>query len=109
MLFKPEHIEMIKKGEKTQTRRNWKKRMAKKDGIYKVKTQMLSKEYHCKIKVTKDPYKQRLGDINTYDALEEGGYTLNEYKEIWESINGSWDDEMEVDVIEFELYNPTKE
>jgi hypothetical protein len=107
MLFKPEHIKMIKEGKKTQTRRNWKRRMVKKDGIYKVKTQMLSKEYHCKIKV-KDVYKQRLKDIGFCDAVKEGGYSVEEYKEVWERINGSWDDNMEVYVIDFELYNPMK-
>jgi uncharacterized protein YqfB (UPF0267 family) len=101
MLFKPEHVEMIRKGIKTQTRRNWKKRMVKPGGIYKVKTQMLSKDYHCTIKV-KSCLKERLRDISAFDAMCEGNYTPHEFKEIWMKINGSWDRNMEVYVIDFE-------
>lgn len=100
MLFKQEHIPMILNGRKTQTRRNWKRQMVKVDGIYKVKTQMLSKEYYCKIKVTK-VWKQKLGKMRA--SIYEGYDTLQEYIDIWTKINGSWNPEMEVYVIDFEV------
>ncbi len=38
------------------------------------------------------------------DAKKEGGYSLKEFKEVWRDINGAWDPELEVWVVEFELY-----
>jgi hypothetical protein len=104
MLFKPEHIEMIKNGKKRVTRRNWKRRMVKVGGIYKVKTKMLSKDYHCKIKVN-DVSKDRLGNMNKLSAMNEGYETVEDYKKVWENINGknSWNDDLKVYVISFEL------
>ncbi|OPY24958.1 MAG: hypothetical protein A4E26_00073 [Methanobacterium sp. PtaU1.Bin097] len=101
MLFKPEHVEMIKNGTKTQTRRNWKRRMVKPGGIYKVKTEMLSKDYHCKIKVT-DVRKEMLYGLTVEDAQKEGYNSIEEYEKVWESINGSFDN-ICVYVIDFEL------
>jgi hypothetical protein len=51
-----------------------------------------------------DVYEQPLGEMNETDAQREGGYTLAEFKETWEAINGedSWDDSKEVWVVEFE-------
>lgn len=102
MLFKTEHIEMIKKGTKTQTRRNWKRRMVKPGGIYKVKTKMLSKDYHCKIKVI-SVNKEKLFDMNEDDFIAEGYTDPNEFWDIWEKINGK-PENICVYVIDFELY-----
>lgn len=102
MLFKPQHIRMIADGTKTETRRDWKKPMAKLGGEYKVKKSMMSKEYYATIKCTA-LFKQRLGDMRNKDADREGGYTLAEFKQIWIEINGSWDDNQIVTVVEFEM------
>ncbi len=109
MLFKPEHVEMIKNGTKTQTRRNWKRRMVKvydpehpeRGGIYKVKTQMLSKDHHCKIRVT-DVRREMLYGLTLEDAKKEGYNSIEEYEKVWEEINGSFDN-IWVYVVDFEL------
>lgn len=103
MLFKPEHIKMILAGTKTATRRDWKKPMVKVGGVYKVKTKMLSNEYHCKIKVLK-LYKQQLGNMTLEDVIKEGYQTWIDFREIWVKINYFFAPKKVVDVVEFELY-----
>ena len=102
MLFKPEHKDMILNGTKTATRRVWKKPMVKVGGIYKAKLQMLSKDYFAKIKVTK-LYKQTIVDMSFDDLKKEGYDTIDEFKKIWIEINGFWNTDAIVDVIEFEV------
>ena len=102
MLFKPKHKEMILNGTKTATRRAWKKPMVKIGGIYKAKLQMLSKDYFTKIKVTK-LFKQQLIDMDFKDIKKEGYNSLEDFKEVWIKINGFWDTDTEVYVIEFEV------
>ena len=102
MLFTPEHVEMIKKGVKTQTRRDWKKRMVKVGGVYKVKTKMLSKDYHCKIMV--DNIRQELlKRISEEDAKKEGCKDVWEYFLVWSKINKRWNGDLCVYVIDFHL------
>lgn len=93
---------MILAGRKTETRRAWKKPMAKVGGVYKVKTKMLSKEYHCQIIVV-GMRKERLGDITEEDSRKEGYASIPEYYDVWEKINGrgSWNPNQEVYVIDF--------
>lgn len=104
MLFRPEHVEMILSRTKTQTRRAWKRPMAKVGGIYKVKTRMLSKEYYCLIEVV-GLGAERLGDITEEDVRKEGYGSISEYMDVWERINGrgSWQPEKVVYVIDFRL------
>ena len=102
MLFKPEHKDMILRRSKTATRRIWKSPRVKIGGVYKAKLQMLSKDYFAKIKV-EALYKQALGKMKHVDALQEGYESLAEFKKIWIEINGSWNANLIVDVIEFEL------
>ncbi len=102
MLFKPEHKDMILAGRKIATRRVWKKPRVKVGGIYKSKLQMLSKDYFAKIKVIK-LFKQRLGDMTQRDCEKEGYYEMGEFRNIWIKINGGWNPDLLVDVIEFEV------
>jgi len=108
LLFKPEHVEPILRGIKTQTRRTWKKPRVKVGGIYKAKTKLFSKEYFALIKVT-GLRKERLGDITPEDAQAEGGYTVEEFKKVWQRIIGEWDPEQEVWVVEFEVISKNDE
>ena len=101
MLFKEPHKPMILEGSKTATRRVWKVPRVKVGGVYKAKLKMLSKDYFAKIKVHK-LFKQPLKDMTEEDAIKEGYPTLEKFKNVWSIINGNWDDELIVDVIEFE-------
>jgi uncharacterized protein YqfB (UPF0267 family) len=102
LLFKDWHIQPILRGEKTQTRRVWKAPRAKVGSVHLAKTQMLSEYYFAKLRILKVE-KQRLGDISEEDAMKEGGYTLSEFKNIWIQINGDWNPDLEVYVVEFKL------
>ena len=43
------------------------------------------------------------------EARAEGGYTLEEYKCIWISINGNWNDDQIVWVVDFEFRRRNEE
>jgi hypothetical protein len=101
ILFKPEHMQPIQKGIKTQTRRVWDSPRAKVGSIHKAKLQMLSKDYFAKLHILKI-HQEKLGDITPEDAKKEGGYTVPQFKRKWEMINKSWDPELLVYVVEFE-------
>lgn len=102
ILFKPEHIEMIKTGRKTQTRRVWKAQRAKVGSLHKIKTAMISPAFYGFIEI-KNVYREPLGSMTDADAKAEGYNTLEEFRAVWERINGpgSWDPEMYVYVVEF--------
>ncbi len=115
MLFKPQHKEMILNGTKTQTRRAWKKPMAKIGGIYKCKLQMLSKEYFAKIEVIK-MWREYLDECSEEDAIKEGYGTKAEYLKVFEEINPKYEKEVwsnpkefpKIWVIEFKLVEVCK-
>jgi len=53
-------------------------------------------------------YPERLGDISEEDARKEGGYTIEQFKEVWRDITEAWTPEIEVTVYEFEMVEPEK-
>lgn len=46
--------------------------------------------------------RKSLGDFTEEDAKREGGYTLEQFKEVWKGIHGEWDEDQSVYVIHFE-------
>jgi ParB/RepB/Spo0J family partition protein len=54
------------------------------------------------LEVTK-VYRKRLGDFDDADAQREGGYTLDEFKQVWKQLHGVWDPDEVVYVIQFQL------
>ncbi len=86
MLFKPEHVEPILVGTKTQTRRIWKKPRAKVGAIHLAKTKMLSKEFFARLEVL-DVYQERLKDISDEDASAEGYHNAAAYRVAFCRIN----------------------
>lgn len=104
MLFKPEHVDMIKMGEKTATRRDWKRWQVKEGGIYPVQTKMFQPKTDCEafIKVTKR-YKEKFKNMELEDVLKEGYSSMEHFKDIWKRINGEYPDpEQQIYVVEFE-------
>ena len=103
MLFQEEHIEQIREGEKTQTRRDWASPQATAGNVYIASTELLTshEEADCYIRVL-DIRKEALGEITPYAAEREGGYTVEEFREVWREINGEWEPHKTVTVVEFE-------
>jgi len=103
MLFQAEHIEQIRRGEKTQTRRLWESRQAKPGSVHIASTELFTShdEANCYIRI-EDVWTELLREMTVADADAEGGYTLAEFKQVWRDINGVWDPGQEVTVVEFE-------
>jgi hypothetical protein len=104
MLFKPEHIPMIRSGRKTQTRRTWKTPRAKVGSTHLLKTQMLSSENFGRIEIL-NVHREPLSSMTDIDARAEGYDTLDEFRVVWERINGpgSWDPDLWVYVVQFKF------
>jgi hypothetical protein len=47
--------------------------------------------------------RKRLADFTELDAEREGGYTLEEFKKVWQNIHGEWNENKVVYVIHFSL------
>ncbi len=93
---------LILSGRKTQTRRVWKKPRARVGAVHKAKTALFSRDNFALIRII-GLRRERLGDITLEDVRREGYDTLEEFKEVWIRINKSWDPELEVYVVSFEL------
>jgi hypothetical protein len=102
MLFKPEHLDSIYKGAKTQTRRIWKKQRANVGAIHQIKLKMLEKKNYGKILI-KNVWKQKLLDITDKEASSEGGYTRESYIKKWFEINPKSPKNPELFVVEFKF------
>ena len=100
LIFKKEHIPLITRRLKTQTRRRH-RNVLKAGRVYSVKTNYFTTTGH-RVRITR-VRRERLGDISEEDALAEGGYTVEEFVDVWRRINGSWDPDDEIIVYEFEL------
>ena len=102
ILFHPEHVQPILDGMKIKTRRLGKKRW-KVESVHKAKIAMINKDYFALLRIL-TIHKEPLGAMTEKDAWDEGGYTLEGYKEEWEKINGagSWDPDLIVWVVQFE-------
>ena len=103
LIFREEHIRLILKGVKTQTRRRH-KRPRRVGKVYRVQRNWYEWT-DIRILITR-AYRQRLGDMTPEEARKEGGYTLEGFRRVWEEINGSWDPDEVVWVYEFKLYQP---
>lgn len=99
ILFKPEHVDPIKKDIKTQTRRLGKLRW-KVGSIHQAKTSFKkdSTFAHLLIKALR---KEPLGDITEADAKAEGYNNVAEYQEAFKLIYGRWVPDLSVWVIDF--------
>ena len=102
ILFKHSHIFPILIGLKTQTRRTWEKARIKPGSIHLAKTEMISKQFFARLRVL-EVYQERLCDMTEQDAWEEGGYTLDSYRETFQRIYGFWDDNRIVWTVKFEI------
>lgn len=105
LLFQPEHIEKIRAEEKTTTRRDWSPNYAgvTVGNVYIASPRMFitDEDADCYVRIT-DTYPEPLGEMTNRDADREGGYTLSEFRNLWRDLNGEWDPEQTVTVVDFD-------
>ncbi|MGA2310442.1 MAG: ParB/RepB/Spo0J family partition protein [Candidatus Bathyarchaeia archaeon] len=96
--FRLSHMDPILKGVKTQTSRK---------GIPDPKVRVGARihaavwEPHFADLVITSIERKRLGDFTDEDARREGGYTLEQFREVWKNIHGEWDENEFVYTIQF--------
>ena len=95
--FSKIHADAILEEIKTQTSRK-----AKDPRLLKGVTVRAQVTHFADLQVT-DVYRKKLGDFSDEDAKREGGYTLDEFKEVWEALHGEWNLNESVYVIRFHL------
>ena len=99
-IFKRRHLRKVLAEEKTQTRRchqhTWK--IGK---TYCIRDRWFSKPQGHIIVTRK--FRQRLGDVSTQDAQKEGFNSLEEFKQEWTELHGSWNPDKIVICYEFKL------
>lgn len=95
--FSKAHADAIVKGIKTQTSRK-----AKDPRLQSGVTVRAQVTHFADLEIA-DVHRKRLGDFDDEDARREGGYTLDEFKEIWKALHGTWNPNEFVYVIRFRL------
>lgn len=103
LLFRPDHVEPIKRRKKTQTRRTWARCRVKVGSIYQAKTSFKKGEQpFAYIKIT-GAHQEFLGQITDGDAKKEGYPHIPAYKKAFRSIYGQWDPHQLVWVVDFQV------
>jgi hypothetical protein len=100
ILFKPEHVEPILRGQKTQTRRTGHKRW-KVRSVHQAKTNYKDAPF-ADLLITRVRSEQ-LGAISENDARKEGYPSVEAYQEAFGRIYGWWKPKTEVWVLDFEV------
>jgi ParB family chromosome partitioning protein len=95
--FSHEHCKKILQGNKTQTSRKGLPLNVRKGSIVRA-----SVTYFADLEVT-DVYRKKLNEFDEEDAKREGGYSLEQFKEVWERIHGVWEPNEAVTIIRFKL------
>lgn len=106
ILFKPEHVDPILEGRKTQTRRLGQKRWNV-GAVHQARTRMLDADSTFARLLIMDVRREKLRKISDADANAEGYANADEYLEVWRRVNRIPRDEPtgnpEVWVVEFKL------
>lgn len=95
--FSKVHADSILKNIKTQTARK-----AKDPRLQKGVTVRAQVTHFADLEIA-DVYRKKLGDFDDGDARREGGYTLDEFKQVWKALHGEWDPDESVYIIRFRL------
>ncbi|MEW6016517.1 MAG: ASCH domain-containing protein [Pseudomonadota bacterium] len=105
ILFKPEHVQPILEGRKTQTRRTGKRRWNV-GAVHQARTAIFGEPF-ARLRI-KDVHQESLGEIDEADARAEGYPSVAAYREAFTRIYGKWDDLMKVWVVDFEAVEEEK-
>ena len=95
--FSKAHADAILKQIKTQTSRK-----AKDSRLQRGVTVRAQVTHFADLEI-EDVYRKKLGEFDDEDARREGGYTLDEFKEVWKALHGEWNPNESVFVIRFRL------
>ncbi|NWF77314.1 MAG: ParB/RepB/Spo0J family partition protein [Chloroflexi bacterium] len=95
--FSKPHADAILAGIKTQTSRK-----AKDPRLQPGVTVRAQVTHFADLEVT-DVYRKKLGDFDKEDARREGGYTLDQFKEVWKKLHGEWNPNESVYITRFRL------
>ncbi len=102
MIFTKEHIEKIREGKKTETRRIWKHPHVKVGKVYGIRTDRFkpvpSDAPRIKIQSIS---RELLRDITFEGAIKEGCQSLGDFMDIWIKLHGSWNPNQEIYVVKF--------
>lgn len=101
-LFKHDHVQMIQRKKKTQTRRTGKKRWSV-GKIYQAKTSFTKGENPFAYLRVTGLREEFLGQISDEDARREGYPHVPAYRRVFKKIYGHWDPHQPVWVIDFEV------
>ena len=93
--FSKTHTDAILKQIKTQTSRK-----TKDPRLQAGVTVRAQVTHFADLEVT-DVKRKKLGDFDDEDARQEGGYTLDEFKQVWRRLHGDWNPNESVYVIKF--------
>lgn len=95
--FSKAHANAIVQGEKSQTARK-----SKDPRLVPGATVRVQVTHYADVEIT-DVNRKRLGDFDEEDARREGGYTLDEFKGVWQLLHDSWNPDEVVYVVRFKL------
>lgn len=95
--FSKHHADSVLKNMKTQTSRKAKDPKLQPGSI--VRAQIT---HFADLEIT-DVYRKKLGDFDEEDAKREGGYTLDQFREVWKALHGQWNPNESVYVIRYRL------
>jgi len=99
-IFRRRHLRKVLSGDKTQTRRSHKYTWTI-GKTYCIRDRWFSKA-QGHITVTRK-FRQRLSDVSTQDVQKEGFNSLEEFKQEWTELHGSWNPDEIVICYEFKL------
>jgi hypothetical protein len=108
MMFADEHLELIRAGEKTETRRDWSDEYhPPREGSIQMATPasegpfVSHEECSCYIRV-REVYQERLDAMTDLNFEREGGYSREEFIDLWRDLHGEWNPSQQVTVVRFE-------
>ena len=97
MVFNHRHYRAILEGTKTQTTRR------RPDPQIQKGTLVRAAVSHFADLEVMGVERKRLGEVTEIDARREGGYSLAEFREYWQRVNGEWDPDEVVYLIQFRV------
>ena len=95
--FSKVHADAIVRGAKTQTSRKTKEPRLQPGVVVRAQVTHFADLEIAAV------YRKKLGNFDDEDAMREGGYTLEEFKEVWKELHSEWNPNESVYVIQFKL------